>query len=778
MRFMLKIICTLTILCLVFLCHTKAEPCSVRGELRRVRSCPFCIFRYTLQVCADGVDTDTDTDLEWTLICFDDYWKSANVIVYCRQNNYTGVSEDFVFGTSFLPYGEGVNKLENVMCEGSEANLLDCDYGITKQECLFPLYTPSNDCTNDKPECFVPNCVECSNGGTCSSDKCVCSPGFSGECCQTELQTELSNSTVNSSLTTQLVRSFTTTAYTSNLPEITTSRTTLVSDRPVSITRLIQNTNSTALPAQDSTKLLLILLTSIFGGLFITIALCAMFTLVFALIIVLSRSKPAKSTVANYEIPCLSAVNSADFNASTAFNLSSSVAIQNTSVTSNDIQTAACVQEQIYDELLISQGTRIQAVESEYNHSLEENSLYGAMVEGETGDLDLYRQYHRINCEIYDRIVSVGPVSLGSESGNEYYTMQDRLYYVEPPTSLPQLEDVFEQCFNEINRGEIEMGKEFASGQFGVVYRAVYHTQRGDIPVAIKTLKETSDTDTKVAFMREAAILAQFQHPNVLRLIGVLTAQQPYMMVTELLKTELAELLLKFKVLLKANTTTNNNNNKNSSGNNSAGDLTAQKLNLPNLLLRFAQEIAAGMQHLSDKHFIHRDLAARNVLVAKDLSCRIADFGMSRELISDSEYYTSSGGRIPLRWTAPEAIFYKKYSEKSDVWSFGMTLFEIWSLGEKPWGRDATNEEIIEGLSEGRKLSPPTGCPRDVYSVMVETWRMDASSRPTLSTILHLLTNIRLSTAPPLSPETDPSLCLGNDLVLSKHHFPDFQQMY
>ena len=306
------------------------------------------------------------------------------------------------------------------------------------------------------------------------------------------------------------------------------------------------------------------------------------------------------------------------------------------------------------------------------------------------------------------------------------------------------------------------MGNEFASGQFGVVYRAVYHTEKGDIPVAIKTLKEAANSDMKVAFMREAAILAQFQHPNVLRMIGVLTTQQPYMMVTELLKTELAELLLKFKALHRLN--------------NTDGSVSVQKLNLPPLLLKFSQEISAGMEHLSEKHFIHRDLAARNVLVAKDLSCRIADFGMSRELNSDSEYYTSSGGRIPLRWTAPEAVFYQKYSEKSDVWSFGMTLFEIWSLGDKPWGSDATNEVIVEGLSVGRKLSPPTGCPRDVYSIMVDTWRMDPSSRPTFSHIHSKLTNISSPDASSLP--TDPSHCLGNDPILSKDFFLDLQQIY
>ena len=407
---------------------------------------------------------------------------------------------------------------------------------------------------------------------------------------------------------------------------------------------------------------------------------------------------------------------------------------------------------------------------SEYmgdNASLLESGEYAVLVEGEVTDYNVYAEINQLKNELFEEITlrynNIFPdYETASRNRKERVTSS---IYIEPPTSLPQLESVFNHCFNEIESRDIEIGVEFASGQFGVVYRAVYHTEKGDIPVAIKTLKEAANSDMKVAFMREAAILAQFQHPNVLRMIGVLTTQQPYMMVTELLKTGLAELLLKFKTLQTLN--------------NTDGSVSLQKLNLPPLLLRFSQDISAGMEHLSEKHFIHRDLAARNVLVAKDLSCRIADFGMSRELNSDSEYYTSSGGRIPLRWTAPEAVFYQKYSEKSDVWSFGMTLFEIWSLGDKPWGNDATNEMIIEGLSVGRKLSPPTGCPRDVYSVMVDTWRVDPSSRPTFSHILHQLTNVRPhDTTSPSFSSTDPSQYLGNDPILSKDRFPDLQQIY
>ena len=99
-----------------------------------------------------------------------------------------------------------------------------------------------------------------------------------------------------------------------------------------------------------------------------------------------------------------------------------------------------------------------------------------------------------------------------------------------------------------------------------------------------------------------------------------------------------------------------------------------------------------------------------------------------------------------MRWCAPEAVFYKKYSEKSDVWSLGMTMYEIWSLGVRPW-HYYTNEEIIKALSVGTKLPPPTGCNRDVYITMVETWRVNKSERPTFSVVLKRLSEIQLPKA-------------------------------
>ena len=145
-------------------------------------------------------------------------------------------------------------------------------------------------------------------------------------------------------------------------------------------------------------------------------------------------------------------------------------------------------------------------------------------------------------------------------------------------------------------------------------------------------------------------------------MIGVVTLTTPLMMVTELMRTGLKEFLL-----VVSNST------------------TIPKNQLGDLFLRFTLEIASGMEHLVFKKHVHRDLAARNILVSHNLTCKIGDFGLARGASVNNEYYLSQGGLIPVKWTAPEAIIYKKYSEKSDVFSFGITLYEIWSVGEVPW---------------------------------------------------------------------------------------------
>ncbi|XP_065899217.1 uncharacterized protein [Dysidea avara] len=289
--------------------------------------------------------------------------------------------------------------------------------------------------------------------------------------------------------------------------------------------------------------------------------------------------------------------------------------------------------------------------------------------------------------------------------------------YCSPSDDETKLYQEFEgKKFQNLCHKEMKVCEKLGSGEFGVVARAIWKpSSHKKVEVAVKTLNANVNTKDRVRFLQEAAIMCQFDHENVVKLHGVMT-DEPVMIILEYVsRGDLRNVLIQLQP--------------------SGGGCIPTKL--PVLLLKFCQEIAAGMTYLNGKQFVHRDLAARNILVSESVTCKIADFGMSRDLL-DENYYVTSGGKIPVKWTAPEAIHYRKYSGQSDVWSYGIVLYEIWSLGCEPY-EWLTIVETIEKVDTGYRLPPPPGCPRAIYRVMIKCWNPEPKSRPQFGQITQLL---------------------------------------
>lgn len=261
----------------------------------------------------------------------------------------------------------------------------------------------------------------------------------------------------------------------------------------------------------------------------------------------------------------------------------------------------------------------------------------------------------------------------------------------------------------EINRTDIVMRHKLGGGQYGDVYEAVW--KRYNVTVAVKTLKE--DTMALKDFLEEAAIMKEMKHPNLVQLLGVCTREPPFYIITEFMsKGNLLDYLR-----------------------------TGSKEHITAVVLMYmATQIASGMSYLESRSFIHRDLAARNCLVGEDHLVKVADFGLAR-LMRDDTYTAHAGAKFPIKWTAPEGLAYNKFSTKSDVWAFGILLWEIATYGMSPYpGVDLT--DVYHMLEKGYRMECPPGCPPKIYELMRQCWQWNACDRPSFQEIHHALENM------------------------------------
>ncbi|CAH7439633.1 Epha5 [Phodopus roborovskii] len=264
----------------------------------------------------------------------------------------------------------------------------------------------------------------------------------------------------------------------------------------------------------------------------------------------------------------------------------------------------------------------------------------------------------------------------------------------------------------EIEASRVHIEKIIGSGESGeVCYGRLQVPGQRDMPVAIKALKAGYTERQRQDFLSEAAIMGQFDHPNIIRLEGVVTRGRLAMIVTEYMENGSLDAFLRTH----------------------DGQFTIVQL------VGMLRGVGAGMRYLSDLGYIHRDLAARNVLVDGHLVCKVSDFGLSRALEDDPEAaYTTAGGKIPIRWTAPEAIAFRTFSSASDVWSFGVVMWEVLAYGERPYW-NMTNQDVISSVEEGYRLPAPMGCPRALHQLMLDCWHKDHAQRPRFSHVVSVL---------------------------------------
>uniref|UniRef100_A0A3Q2GHK1 Tyrosine-protein kinase n=1 Tax=Cyprinodon variegatus TaxID=28743 RepID=A0A3Q2GHK1_CYPVA len=284
------------------------------------------------------------------------------------------------------------------------------------------------------------------------------------------------------------------------------------------------------------------------------------------------------------------------------------------------------------------------------------------------------------------------------------------------PVAKPQTQGLARDAW-EIPRESLRLDVKLGQGCFGEVWMGTWN---GTTRVAIKTLKP--GTMSPEAFLQEAQVMKKLRHEKLVQLYAVVSEEPIYIVTEYMSQGSLLDFL--------------------------KGD-AGKMLRLPQLV-DMAAQIAAGMAYVERMNYVHRDLRAANILVGDNLVCKVADFGLAR-LIEDNEYTARQGAKFPIKWTAPEAALYGRFTIKSDVWSFGVLLTELATKGRVPYP-GMVNREVLDQVERGYRMPCPAECPTSLHDLMLSCWRKDPEERPTFEYLQGFLEDYFTSTEPQYQP--------------------------